>query len=110
MVVSEHPFGRPSTGSQISAYSGTLKKTVMHVVVPRFNNAYKTAYENALHSSYLTCLAAADESKARSIAILPLMHRKNGDAFSIADATHIAMRTIRCFRSTTVWWMQCTSA
>ena len=96
-MASEHPFGRPSTGSQISAYSRRMKKMIMHVVVPRFNNAYKTAYENALHSSYLTCLAAAVESKARSVAILPLMHRKNGDAFSVADATHIAMRTIRCF-------------
>ena len=94
---SEHPFGRPSTGSQISVYSSRLGKTIMHVVVPRYNESYRTAYENALHTSYLTCLTAAVEVKARSIAIVPLTHKRNAKGYAIADATHIAMRTIRCF-------------
>jgi len=68
---------------------------VIHTVSPRFNDKYKIAAENALHSCYRSCFETLKEYKLRSIAFPVISNQKRG--FPAESACHVAIRTIRRF-------------
>eukprot|EP00667_Euglena_gracilis_P008526 EG_transcript_8642 len=68
---------------------------VIHTVGPRFNEKYRTAAENMLHSCYRTCLQTLVENNMHTIAFSCIhSDRKN---YLIRDAAPIVLRTIRRF-------------
>jgi O-acetyl-ADP-ribose deacetylase (regulator of RNase III) len=70
-------------------------KKVIHTVGPRYNEKYKTAAENMLHTCYRVCMQTAVEHQLSSI-VFSCIHseRKN---YSSKHAIPIALRTIRRF-------------
>ncbi|ETV80554.1 hypothetical protein H257_06088 [Aphanomyces astaci] len=72
-----------------------LAKRLIHTVGPRYNDKYKNAAENALHSSYRNCLRVAKEERASTVAFPCIYRRKKN--YPRDEATHVALRTIRRF-------------
>eukprot|EP01001_Neometanema_parovale_P002703 NODE_1337_length_1775_cov_178.368644_g1270_i0.p1 GENE.NODE_1337_length_1775_cov_178.368644_g1270_i0~~NODE_1337_length_1775_cov_178.368644_g1270_i0.p1 ORF type:complete len:565 (+),score=76.04 NODE_1337_length_1775_cov_178.368644_g1270_i0:58-1695(+) len=90
---SNNPVGC-RTGDAIitNAYNLRCSK-VIHTVGPRYNEKYRTAAENMLHSCYRTCMSTLAENKLRSIVFTPIhSERKN---YSVEDGCPIAIRTVR---------------
>ncbi|RHY30232.1 hypothetical protein DYB32_004491 [Aphanomyces invadans] len=70
-------------------------RKLIHTVGPRYNEKYRIAAENALHSSYRNCLRVAKEERAATVAF-PCIYRKKKN-YPRDDAVHVALRTIRRF-------------
>uniref|UniRef100_A0A7S1IPL0 Macro domain-containing protein n=1 Tax=Eutreptiella gymnastica TaxID=73025 RepID=A0A7S1IPL0_9EUGL len=68
---------------------------VIHTVGPRYNEKYRTAAENMLHSCYRTCLQTLVENDKSTI-IFTCIHseRKN---YTLKDGAPVALRTVRRF-------------
>jgi O-acetyl-ADP-ribose deacetylase (regulator of RNase III) len=72
-----------------------LAKHVIHTVGPRYQDKYRTAAENALHSCYRGCLEIAVEQNLHSIAFCVINSEKRG--YPPELGAHIALRTVRRF-------------
>jgi O-acetyl-ADP-ribose deacetylase (regulator of RNase III) len=70
-------------------------RNVIFAVGPRYNPKYQTAAENALHSSYRSCLQVLKEHKLSTIAFSPIHSEWRG--YPPENGAHIALRTIRRF-------------
>jgi len=64
-------------------------------VGPRYNEKYKTAAENALHSCYKSALTLLKEKNLTSIAFPVINSQKRG--FPPENGAHVAIRTVRRF-------------
>eukprot|EP00998_Keelungia_sp_KM082_P002480 NODE_1302_length_1388_cov_3.858049_g1291_i0.p1 GENE.NODE_1302_length_1388_cov_3.858049_g1291_i0~~NODE_1302_length_1388_cov_3.858049_g1291_i0.p1 ORF type:complete len:458 (-),score=80.16 NODE_1302_length_1388_cov_3.858049_g1291_i0:15-1388(-) len=90
---SNNPVGC-RTGDAIitNAYNLPCSK-VIHTVGPRYNEKYRTAAENMLHSCYRACIQILVENGLRTVAFSCIhSERKNYEA---KDAVPIALRTLR---------------
>eukprot|EP00026_Physarum_polycephalum_P000798 Phypoly_transcript_00799.p1 GENE.Phypoly_transcript_00799~~Phypoly_transcript_00799.p1 ORF type:complete len:559 (+),score=118.07 Phypoly_transcript_00799:2347-4023(+) len=70
-------------------------RNVIFAVGPRYNPKYQTAAENALHSSYRSCLQVLKEHKLATIAFAPIHSEWRG--YPPENGAHIALRTVRRF-------------
>eukprot|EP01130_Rhizamoeba_saxonica_P014052 TRINITY_DN6084_c0_g1_i1.p1 TRINITY_DN6084_c0_g1~~TRINITY_DN6084_c0_g1_i1.p1 ORF type:complete len:488 (-),score=99.54 TRINITY_DN6084_c0_g1_i1:38-1501(-) len=68
---------------------------VIHTVGPRYNEKYRTAAENALHSCYRNSLQVVKEENMRSIGFCIINSQKRG--YPSDNGAHIAIRTVRRF-------------
>ncbi|ETW08248.1 hypothetical protein H310_00885 [Aphanomyces invadans] len=88
--------GTCRTGDAVATRACQLpSKKLIHTVGPRYNEKYRIAAENALHSSYRNCLRVAKEERAATVAF-PCIYRKKKN-YPRDDAVHVALRTIRRF-------------
>jgi len=70
-------------------------QNIIHTVGPRYNEKYKTAAENALHSCYKSSLTLLKEKNLSSIAFPVINSQKRG--FPPDNGAHVAIRTVRRF-------------
>jgi len=68
---------------------------IIHTVGPRYNDKYRTAAENALHSCYRSCLELLKENHLTSITFPVVNSQKRG--YPPEQGAHIAIRTVRRF-------------
>jgi O-acetyl-ADP-ribose deacetylase (regulator of RNase III) len=68
---------------------------IIFTVGPRYNPKYQTAAENALHSSYRSCMQVAKEHNLASIAFCTIHSEARG--YPPENGSHIGIRTIRRF-------------
>lgn len=66
------------------------RRFIIHSVGPRYNERYRTAAENALHSCYRNSMRLLKEEGLRTIAFPPLYAPRKG--YPRVDAAHIALR------------------
>ncbi|RHZ20452.1 hypothetical protein DYB37_001637 [Aphanomyces astaci] len=84
-----------AAGNEIYTEIRSAGTRLIHTVGPRYNDKYKNAAENALHSSYRNCLRVAKEERASTVAFPCIYRRKKN--YPRDEATHVALRTIRRF-------------
>uniref|UniRef100_A0A803TLG5 Ganglioside induced differentiation associated protein 2 n=1 Tax=Anolis carolinensis TaxID=28377 RepID=A0A803TLG5_ANOCA len=68
---------------------------IIHTVGPKYKSRYRTAAESSLYSCYRNILQLAMEHAIASIGFCVINTVKRG--YPLADATHIALRTVRRF-------------
>ena len=84
------------TGAAVATRACSLPcRKIIHTVGPRWNEKYKIAAENALHSCYRSCLQILLEEDLSSIAIPCIYTPRKG--FPRHEAIHTALRTVRRF-------------
>jgi len=74
---------------------GLPARNVIFAVGPRYNAKYQTAAENALHSSYRSCMQLIKEHKLSSIAFSTI--HTEWRSYPPENGAHIALRTVRRF-------------
>ncbi|XP_020645151.1 ganglioside-induced differentiation-associated protein 2 isoform X1 [Pogona vitticeps] len=68
---------------------------IIHTVGPKYKSRYRTAAESSLYSCYRNILQLAKEQAMSSVGFCVINTVKRG--YPLADATHIALRTVRRF-------------
>jgi len=81
--------------ARISKSYNLPSRYIIFTVGPRYNDKYRTAAENALHSCYRSCLELLKETHLSSITFPVVNSQKRG--YPPEQGAHIAIRTVRRF-------------